>query len=253
MARADRPGLTPRRRHGLLLAGATLFLLACSSKQADPCGGCPAQQACLSVPLDDGGVLPACGALSQAFGPCGPSIPAACADSSLTCIGFGGASGFCYQLCDPVTPVCATGLSCLAVLDSPDAGICAKTAPSGTPCDQSQQLFCPAGQICLGTVGTCLRRCDPAQASCPQLESCVTPSPFDPGLSICVQPQSAGSSCSPPQNVYCDNGTFCVYVSPDAGQGQCLLDCTDGGACPAPQTCRSISGQGLTLDLGVCY
>jgi hypothetical protein len=192
-----------------------------------------------------------CGTLSKAFEACGPSIPAACADSSLTCLALGGPNGVCYQLCDPASPSCASGLSCLSVLPTADAGICAQPADSGTKCDQSQQIFCPVGQVCLGD-GNCLKRCDPAQANdCPQLESCVTPSPFDPGLSICVQPQPIGGICSPAHSVYCVSGAFCVSI-PDAGD-RCLQDCTDGGICPPNQACQQVTDQSMTLVAGVCY
>jgi hypothetical protein len=236
-----------------LLAACSLVALAagCSSSQKDSCGGCPVGEACLGVPLADGGLDPQCGTLSQAFGPCGYSPPAACAEADLTCVASNGSNGICYQLCDPSSPACDGGLPCLAVLSTADVGICAQPTSSDAGCDQSQQIFCPVGQVCLGA-GNCLKRCDPTLAiDCPQLESCVTPSPFDPGLSICVQPQPIGSACSPASSIYCVNGAFCVSLV-DAGN-RCLQDCTDGGVCPLTQDCRAISDQNMTLVLGVCY
>jgi hypothetical protein len=195
-------------------------------------------------------VVAECGTLAQELEACGPSIPAAC-NADLACIAFSETGGTCYQLCDPASPVCDSGLSCLAVLSAPDAGICAHPAAAGGTCDQSQQLFCPAGQICLGA-GNCLKRCDPTQATdCPQLETCVTPSPFDLGVSICVQPQPVGSPCSPVSSVYCDRGAFCVFVG-DAG-GRCLQDCTDGGSCPPTQACEPITDQSMTYVAGACF
>jgi hypothetical protein len=184
--------------------------------------------------------------------PCGSNPQASCS-AAMVCVGFGGPEGGCYQLCDPAAPVCAASLSCLPIFTIADAGICAQPAPTGTPCNESQQVFCSAGQVCLGQ-GACLKRCNLGLTSdCPQLESCVRPSPFQPTVTICVQPQPIGASCSPAKNIYCDNGAFCVFLSPDAGHGQCLQDCTDGGACPPTQSCQPVSEQGATLQLGVCY
>ncbi len=189
---------------------------------------------------------------AAAGGACGENPSVACAEG-LACVGFGGPEGTCYQLCDPGAPTCSGTLSCLPVFTVADAGICAEPAASGTPCDESMQVFCPAGQICLGE-GNCLKRCTPGVVSdCPQLESCVQPSPFEPSVTICVQPQSIGGHCSPAENSYCDNGAFCVFLSPDAGTGQCLQDCTDGGVCPPTQSCQPVSGEDATLQFGVCY
>jgi hypothetical protein len=238
------------RRLGLACGALFLLTLACSGGPGSPCGTCSGQQVCLAVPIADGGVIAQCGALSQATGPCGPTVPAAC-DTNLECIDFGGATGVCYQLCDPASPTCASGLSCLSALSTPDAGICATPNSNGMSCDDSQQLFCAVGQVCLSP-GTCFKRCDPTMTTnCPQLESCVTPSPFEPELSICVQPQPLGASCSPPTGVYCETGTFCVTLTD--GGGSCLQDCSDGGVCPPTEICRSITNQDRTLVLGVCY
>jgi hypothetical protein len=235
------------RTLGCLLAA---LLSACGGSSNSPCGACTSEQVCLGVTLADGGVVARCGKLAQAFDPCGPSIPAACANDSLECISFGGPTGACYQTCDPATPVCPTGLSCLTALPAPDAGICANPSTNGS-CDPTQQIFCPTGQVCMGN-GSCLKRCDPAIANdCPQLETCVTPSPFDPEISICTQPQPVGGSCSPAMNVYCDQGAFCVSLS-DGGNG-CLKDCSDGGSCPPTQACREITDPSMTIILGVCY
>jgi hypothetical protein len=224
--------------------------LSCIAQSNDACGGCPGEQVCLGVQLADGGHVAQCGTLSEALGPCGPSIPAACDSLSLECVTAGGPDGFCYQLCDPAGPACTTGLSCLAVLSTFDAGICAKPGAGGTSCNEGQQVFCPVGQICLDAAGLCLKRCDPALSNnCPQLESCVTPDPAEPGLSVCVQPQPIGSNCSPLLGIFCDNGAFCVSL-PDAG-GRCLKDCTDGGACPPTQACLAIGDQNIIR--GACF
>jgi hypothetical protein len=237
---------SPRLFAASLLVG---FASGCSTP--DACNNCAGQEVCIGVPLPDGGIAAQCGKQSGALEPCGPSIPAACANADLACISFDGLTGVCYQLCDPLNPVCTGDLSCLAVLNTPDAGICAQPNPTDGGCDEGQQLFCPAGQVCLGP-GTCFKRCDPTLTNnCPQLESCVTPSPFDTGLSICVQPQPVGGSCSPANSVYCGVGAFCVQLG-DGGD-RCLKDCTDGGVCPSTQACRSVTDQNMTLVVGVCY
>jgi hypothetical protein len=239
------PRLFGRRAVSCLLA---MLAPACVVRD-DACGGCPGQESCLEFQLVDGGLAVQCGTLSQSLGPCGLSIPAACADTSLTCVLLNPPNGVCFPLCDPTNPACTAGLSCLAVLAIPDAGICAQPAPSGTTCNQSQQLFCPMGQVC--EAGTCLKRCDPTKENdCPQLESCVTPFHFDPGLSICTQPQPLGSTCSVENNAYCDNDAFCVSIA-DAGS-RCLKDCTDGGLCPPTQVCRPISYD-MMIVAGACF
>jgi len=251
----DPARVRPVRLGALIACGFAALGTGCNSTHADACGGCPTQQVCVLVPLDDGGTTAACGTVSDTAGPCGISPLAVCNDDAgLSCFGFGGPEGACFQICDPQNPSCPSGLSCLPALSTYESGICAEPAPDGARCDASQLLFCPTGQVCMGE-GTCLKRCDPSltTSECPQLETCVRPSPFQPELAVCVQPEPVGNACSPLANVYCDNGALCVYLSPDAGQGECLLDCTDGGVCPPPQTCRPVSEQGMTIQLGVCY
>lgn len=86
-----------------------------------------------------------------------------------------------------------------------------------------------------------------------------------------------GGSCQgivPAGTPACGDGLFCQTLAPPTGtlqrgvcapscataacavgacvEGQCLLECGDGGACPAPLACESVGGRSLCVQPTAC-
>ena len=221
----------------------------CDPTQSQP--GCPAHESCWT-PLSAGGASGStttgfCGTVAAAGQGCGTVGLAVC-DQGLGCIvtGPSATQGFCAAPCTAGSPdPCAAPAHCLAIFPDPTQGICALSIPPGASCNETSQLFCPQGQLCLTAdgldAGNCLVRCDPAaDGGCPESQGCLTPL-SDPSVGICAQPQPDGAPCDAATDLFCGRSSICIQ---DPTGPSCHALCGQAHPCPAPKSCLQVTGTG---------
>ncbi len=201
------------------------------------------------------------------------SIEVGCADSTLRCVSFKGASGTEYQVC---FHPCATTDECPTLFSQCDvsgalAGYC-DLARCG-PAIDAGSLF-GACQIEGANDGLCIPLSSPGLGACFETGPvaaggvCST-SRLDGGASMfcdsattCAGFSTSGTSvgqfcqpvCSTNASIpgpTCQQGDVCLDLGGGLQFGGCLQDCTGGAPCPSGTTCANLQSSGMQLTVCV--
>lgn len=178
---------------------------------------------------------------------CGAAELRQCSGNSggqiIQCIDSGTDAGSRCMLRCEVAGDCPGGQDC-SVAFGDGNGVCGAPTQPGDPCDQSQFVFCSAGQVCVvvsGTAGFCHTTCGTVGDTCANGGACISADPCSSsGQPFCVTPQPIDGTCNALNDEFCGTGADCVNLSaPDGGAVLlCKPDCTSGQSC-ATGTCRS--------------